>query len=284
MPDYDNSAALILTHGRPDRVHTYDLLKRSGWTRPVYLVIDDEDKTADEYRKRYGDQVIQFSKEEIEKRFDIGDTQVDRRNIIYARNASFDIAEQLGIEYHIQLDDDYLHFEHRWPEDSKLKTRDITRFDDVFNAMAEYLDLSGAHAVAMAQGGDMIGGLAGQFSAARIKRKAMNSFVCRTDRRFNFVGRINEDVNTYVSLGSRGALFFTFLDVDLVQVATQSQAGGISEWYARFGTYVKSFYTVMMHPSSVKIATMHTTNPRIHHHISWEHTVPKIISDRHRKP
>ena len=57
MPMRDDFCAFILTHGRPDRVHTFKTLQRSGYTGKVYIVIDDEDKTEAEYRKRFGDRV-----------------------------------------------------------------------------------------------------------------------------------------------------------------------------------------------------------------------------------
>ena len=92
-------AVFILTHGRPDNVVTYDTLKKHGYTGRVYLVIDDEDDTEDQYRERYGDKVIQFSKREIEKTFDTGDNFTNKRGvIIYARNACFEIARNLGVK------------------------------------------------------------------------------------------------------------------------------------------------------------------------------------------
>ena len=39
----DNFVALILSHGRPDRVYTYKSLQKAGYTGPVYIVIDNED-------------------------------------------------------------------------------------------------------------------------------------------------------------------------------------------------------------------------------------------------
>ena len=131
----------------------------------------------------------------------------------------------------------------------------------------------------MSRGGDHIGGFAG----IRMKRKCMNSFLCSTDRPFTFVGSINEDVNTYTIEGSRGGVFFTFTGLQLDQKDTQSNAGGMTDQYQLSGTYVKSFHTVMMHPSSVRVAMMGTTNPRIHHAINWANTVPVIIDERHRK-
>jgi hypothetical protein len=39
----------ILTNGRPDNVHTARSLRNHGYTGKIIVVIDDEDKTAEEY-------------------------------------------------------------------------------------------------------------------------------------------------------------------------------------------------------------------------------------------
>ena len=107
----DDFCIFILTHGRPDRVHTYRTLAESGYTGKVFIVIDDEDKTADQYRERYGDIVLQFAKSEVAKTFDEADNFNDRRTIVYARNACFALAEQVGCRRFAQYDDDYTNFE-----------------------------------------------------------------------------------------------------------------------------------------------------------------------------
>lgn len=282
-PEPSNSAAFILSHGRADKVTTWQMLKRSGWTRPVYIICDNEDETVDQYRHQFGDHnVIVFDKKAIASTFDTADTQQDRRTIVYARNACWQIAQDLGLDYHWQLDDDYKDFEYRTPKDGKLLTDTIGNLDAIFDCMVEFLETSGAATVALAQGGDHIGGVAGQIHN-KLKRKAMNSFVLATHKPFQFLGRINEDVNTYVLQGSRGQLFFTFLDIMLVQATTQTSQGGMTDVYLDSGTYLKSFYTVMMHPSSVTIRTMGHTHHRLHHNIKWNNTVPKILSSRHTK-
>ena len=111
----------------------------------------------------------------------------------------------------------------------------------------------------------------------------MNSFICCTDREFQFVGSINEDVNTYTSLGSRGNIFFTFTNLQLDQKDTQSNNGGMTDEYALTGTYVKSFHSVLMQPSSVKVSMMNSNNPRLHHSIKWVNTVPMIINENFKK-
>ena len=111
----------------------------------------------------------------------------------------------------------------------------------------------------------------------------MNSFICSTEREFQFIGAMNEDVNTYTTLGSRGNLFFTFTGLQLNQAQTQSQKGGITDMYLKYGTYCKAFTTTMMHPSGTKVSMMNTTNARLHHLISWKNTTPMIINEKYKK-
>ena len=54
--------------------------------------------------------------------------------------------------------------------------------DDVFESMLQFLDDTQATSVAFAQGGDMIGGCQGAVWKAGYKRKAMNSFFCKTSK------------------------------------------------------------------------------------------------------
>lgn len=283
MRSKDSFAVLILTHGRPDNVITTSTLRKQGYTGDIYYVIDDEDATGDEYRRRFGpEKVFTFSKREIEKRFDPADTQTDRRSIFYARNASFDIARKIGLDYFVQLDDDYVRFAYRVVENNEMLWVPMWQLDKVFRAMLDLLEDTNALTVALSQGGDQIGGIQGNLRKGML-RKAMNSFFVRTDRPVEFIGRLNEDVSAYVLNGSRGELFFTPTQVQLVQKQTQQQGGGMTELYLHTGTYTKSFYSVMMMPSAVSVGVMQAVNPRMHHMISWNHAIPKIISGRYRK-
>lgn len=274
----DDFCVFILTHGRPNNVKTIKTLQNAGYTGRLYLVIDDEDDTAEEYRKKYGDKVLQFSKSEIAESMDEADSGQDRRTIVYARNACFELAKEIGCKFFIELDDDYTSFEHRYVQGGKLRVRAVKAMDRVFSAMVEFLESTPAHTVALAQGGDFIGGKDSLNFRKGILRKAMNSFVCDTEKPFKFVGRINEDVNTYVSLGGRGYLFFTICNVSLTQTQTQKSEGGMSNVYED-GTYLKSMYTVMIAPSCVSVREMGDKHKRMHHHIEWNNAVPKILRE-----
>lgn len=282
----DDFAVFILTHGRPDRVYTYETLKKAGYTGRVYLVIDNEDKTAPQYYERYGDKVLVFDKAEIAETFDEGDNFQDRRAVIYARNACFRLAEELGIPYFMQLDDDYVDF--RYKMDGNFRYINIAWVKDadvIIGSLLDYYKSIDCASLAIAQGGDFIGGeYNGIEESLGKRRKAMNTFICSTSRKFQFIGRINEDVNTYTSLQNKGHLFLTFPRVAIQQKETQKNAGGMTEMYLDSGTYIKSFYTIMYNPSSVKVKMMGSSHRRLHHQVNWETTVPCIISEQYRKP
>jgi hypothetical protein len=277
-------AVFILTHGRPDKVVTYKTLQRCGYTGPVYFIVDNEDVSVDKYRSNFGaDRVIVFDKKAMADQVDEGNNFDERRTITHARNACFDIAERLGFTYFMQLDDDYTDFRYKLIEtnNSLFIIKDMDRMLD---QLIGFYVASGATSIALAQNGDFIGGFDNGMGIYRFaKRKCMNSFLCSTMRRFQFVGAMNEDVNTFTVQGAAGSLFMTIPFVALNQKQTQSQVGGITDMYLKYGTYCKAFTTVMMQPSSVRVSMMNSNNPRIHHTIDWPNTVPVIIDERYKK-
>ena len=281
-------AVFILTHGRPDNVITLRTLKKCGYTGKVFLIIDNEDKTAEQYYENFGrESVIMFDKKKYADECDECNNFDERRTITMARNACFDIAKQAGVTYFIELDDDYTSFEFRFSDNKneRLLVKPITNLNNIIKSYLDFYNNTNCKSIAFAQGGDFIGGVHNGKSSYRfLKRKCMNSFICSIDRPFKFIGAMNEDVNTYTTLGSRGSLFFTIPFASLTQKATQGQSGGITDMYLKYGTYCKSFTTVMNMPSSVKVTMMNTSNRRLHHKISWNNTVPKIISESLRKP
>lgn len=276
-------AIFIMSYKRADNIYTLNSLKNSNYTGRYYIVVSDDDPTLDRYKELYSNNLLVFNKEKIGKTFDLCDSGGSEKVIVYARNYCFQAAKELGLKYFAQFDDDYTSFEYRYDGGDKLKVMKSKEFDKVVDIFIDFLEDTNALTVAFAQGGDLLGGIGGYDFNHKIKRKAMNSFFCKTDNPFQFFGRINEDVNTYVQLGKLGKLFFTVVDCSLVQKTTQKNKGGMSDTYNDDGTYMKSFYTVMTNPSCVKIDAMATGHARIHHKINWNCAVPKIISDKYKK-
>jgi hypothetical protein len=285
----EDFCVFILTHGRPNKVHTFRTLKNHGYTGKVFIVIDDEDETVEEYKRTFGDNVLVFSKDEVGRYTDQFDNFSERRTVVWARNACWDLAKQMKYRYFIQLDDDYTGWHHRRIGKGHRLSASATEeyhswamgnLDAVFEALVRLIETTPVRTIALSQGGDHIGG---EPHKRRFLRKAMNSFVCDTEKPFLFRGRLNEDVNTYVSLGRIGVLFFTDLQIYLGQLPTQGTAGGMTEAYLDSGTFVKSFYTVMVAPSCTTINMMGNVNKRLHHKINWRKAVPLIIPQQIKK-
>lgn len=281
----DDFAVLILSHGRPDNIKTLESMKKSNYTGKYYIIIDNEDKKADEYYKLYGDKVIMFDKQAVsdDEKYDKFDKHDNKKVIFFARNKAMEIAKELGLRYYIQFDDDYTAFLYRYEKDGVLASKNINDLNKVFDLFIDFLNDTKALSVCFSQGGDHIGGLGGGIWKQKLKRKGMNSFLVDTTRDFKFYGRINEDVNTYTMLGNKGELFFTVADVQLNQAQTQANEGGMTDIYLDSGTYVKSFYSIICSPQAVKIGMMGSTHKRMHHMINWDACAPKILSDKYKK-
>lgn len=292
----DEYIVFILSHGRADNVKTYKTLRKAGYTGRVCIVIDDEDEQGERYKENFGvENVAVFSKAKVAETFDEV-IRGDRRSVVYARNACFEIAERLGYEYFIELDDDYMAFYFLFDEElNAAHPRVLIRhgLDAVFGAIFDFNKSVPAASVAMGQGGDLIGGEQGRYAKkVALYRKAMNSFFCSTRRPFRFVGRINEDVNAYTMEAHRGLLFISTMQAYLIPTMSQHNKGGMTDVYLASGTYVESFFSVICCPSAVSVRMMSgcrskdnakTNGWRMHHCVDWDRCAPKIISERYRR-
>lgn len=278
-----NFAVFIMVYGRPEKNLTYQTLRKCGYTGKIYLVGDNTDSSIDNYKKKYGADLIIFDKKEVSKKFDSGDNSGDLRSTMYAANTIFDLAIQKNIEYFYIMCDDYYEFDYMFKDEIKgMKL--CHNIEKIFDLTINFYKTTNALTIAFAQTGDFIGGIDNGKGVYRFsKRKVMNSFLCSTKRRFNFLGRMNEDVTTYVNLGSKGELFLTIPVIAINQKDTQQISKGLTELYLDNGTYIKSMFSVIYNPSCVKVSMMNADHKRIHHSISWINAVPMIISEKWRK-
>lgn len=281
---YKNFAVLITTHGRPNNVLTYNTLKKLKYSGRIILVVDDLDPTLPQYIEKYGDEVVVFNKKKCAESVDRADNLPDLKAVVFARNECFEIAERLGIEVFLQVDDDYTSFQYRFNKEFAYCYNHLKELDLVFPHFIKFMQTTPVHCIAMAQGGDFIGGNLDGKKCLRASRKVMNTFFLSTKKRFKFYARMNDDVTTYTYGGSIGQLFITSNQVSIIQPQTQLVAGGMTEVYQEHGTYVKSFYSILFHPSSIKVKTLDGgRGKRLHHKIAWRYTVPKILREELRK-
>lgn len=274
---------LILSHGRPDNVKTIKALRQANYTGKIKIVCDDLDETLNLYKEKYKDDIIVFDKNKKLKECDTMDNFGKTNIVLPARNSCHEIAKELGWDYFFELDDDYTEFAIRYPKEGKLPAYKIKNMDAILDEMIEFLEVSNALCVCFSQGGDYIGGADGKYVHKRLSRKAMNCYVCKTSKPFQFIGTINEDCNMYVTENMKGNLVFSSTYVACVQNETQQNKGGLTDIYLDVGTYVKSFYSVMAEPSCVSVKGMGVKDRRIHHSVRWNNCAPLILSDRYKK-
>ena len=280
----DDFAVFIMVWGRPDKVITLRSLNKHGYTGKVYLVADDLDNTLDGYKEKYSDNLLVFNKTELYEWFDAGDNSGDLRSTLYAANIIPRFAAELGIKYFCIFCDDYTAFHYKIDGEYKYIDKAVLNLDKVFGYLLDYYKSIPATSIAIAQGGDYITAKDNDIhkSLGR-RRKVMNTFFCSIERPFEFLGRMNEDVTTYINLGNKGNLFLTFPLLAICQPATQSQKGGLTDLYIDYGTYIKSFFSIIYNPSNTKIGIMGDKELRLHHKISWKNAVPCIIREDYRK-
>lgn len=295
-------AVYIISYKRPGRVTTLNMLQRYGYTGRTFIVVDDRDPTLPEYQEHYGEMLRIYSKEEMARRYDCMDNfGADTwPTAWFPRNAVNEIAQEDGVDFYCVLDDDYTAIELRCIVTGEGQRKTVyyivraplglswfaPRFlNHLFHTLAGMFSLS-PHivGVGIAQSGDFVGGRFNLYARRYMwPRKLMNFFVLSTQRPVEFLGRMNEDVNTYVHHSWRGKIFFTVPLFSIKQKRTQHNPGGVTETYLREGTYVKSFYSVMVCPAGVRISVLSSTHPRIHHRVLWRYVAPRIISEKWRK-
>ena len=271
----------IPTYKRANNVETYKTLRDGGYNGDIYLVVGTDDPEIEEYKRLYGKQVILFNKEDVN--VDVCDNFGKKNCVVFARNAIFDIAKEKGVDVFCVLDDDYNRFSFRRVYtdgiEEILKGFKVEDLNSCILASFDYLyNTPILDCFAWCQDGDFIGG-AGGFDNISFKRKIMNAFFFKTKRRIRFMGSINEDLSASVYEGQRGKLFFTISDVSVHQQKTQQNRGGLTDIYLDTGTYVKSFYSVIVAPNCVKVHTMGSKDLRIHHRVDWNLACPKLIRE-----
>lgn len=273
------SATFIFSYKRANKVFTHDVLKNTNYKGDIYIVISEDDPTISEYFDKFKKNVIVFSKEKARNITDLCDNWENRKLVVFARNYIFKIAEQMGLDCFCVLDDDYDRFSFRRCFGDKLKGFKVQNSGVIIEKCLKYLmNTDTLDCFAWCQDGDFIGG-AGGFENIGGKRKIMNAYFFKTNRPIRFKGSINEDLNASVYEGQRGKVFFTINDVSIHQMMTQTNSGGLTDAYLDSGTYIKSFYSVIVAPNCVKVSAMGSKDLRIHHKVSWNKACPKIIRE-----
>lgn len=275
-------AIFILSHGRAETITTYDAMRKNGYTGDMYVVIDNEDDQEIIYRKRFGENIIQFDKRDYIKKTDLGDLDNDRRVGVFARNFIQDKAREMGYKYHLQLDDDIHGITIRYRRNDRLLCHYVRHIDKIIEAILDYMDNAPYTSLSFGLPAYSIGGMNNAWKKQVIP-KCMTTFFMRADQVHYFNMRMNDDITTSAINNMRGLMYYSIVPIQVEVDETQIKNGGMTEIYKDNGTYRKSFYTVMSLPSCSRVSSMGITDYRVHHEICWNNCVPKILSSKYKK-
>lgn len=275
-------AIFILSHGRAETITTFNAMRRGGYTGDMFVVIDNEDDQEPIYRKKFGDNIIQFDKRDYVEKTDLGDLDDDRRIGVFARNFIQDKAQEMGYKYHLQLDDDIHGITIRYVKNDKLCCHTLTNIDRIIDAMLDYMDEAPFTSLSFGLPAYVIGGINRSWRKQMLP-KCMTTFIMKADDKRYFHMRMNDDITTSALNNMRGHMYYSIVPIQIDVDTTQVKSGGMTDIYLDNGTYRKSFYTAMAMPSCSKVSSMGITDYRVHHEIIWNNCVPRILSDAYKK-
>ena len=276
-------AIFILTHRRPHNQLTVKSLQDVGYTGDLYLVVDDQDESINEYIAVWGaDKVIVFNKDYFIRNTDTGLHTPVPKFAVFARNAIEYIAKTLGYKTFMMLDDDIIKFRIRLPEGDSLKSYQINgQFDAILKNSVDFVLDCDIACMGLGFCNLYIGGV-GNFNKENPRQRlCAEAFIRNTSHPIRWRLNMVEDLITSIDAAQSGEVWFQFLPIQCeIKMSEGAVDGGNSDVYRQLGMYKISFMPVIVYPSSnavrrSKKSWASTTSP--------DKCIPKIISSRYRK-
>lgn len=280
----DDFAVFITTHERPKTQKTLNWLLESGYSGRYYLVIDDMDKSKDEYLQMYGnDIVLCFDKLKYWENSDTFNNKQHLAAVLYARQFVEDTAREMRLTAFLVLDDDIDRFSARMPKDGKLKRVKRINADRFINAYVDFL-LGGALASISPGTQNMY---LDKQTLQKFPRKGSNAFFRNVKIPINWVSAMNEDLITCVEKNKIGVMMCSALQTccEAAKSGTGTADGGMAQIYAAMSDYERAFYMVMADParSYLKLVKNKKTGMNMRIAREWAGGDPMIISERWKK-
>lgn len=243
-------AIFILTNGRPNHQYTLEFLRKS-FKGDVFLLCDNEDKTLKEYQKNYGEQVVVFDKKEWVSKSDPMDNFQSKNSVLYARNAVFEIAKDMGYEFFVMVDDDVTGLSFRYEKDGKLVGEPVKDFNKVSSVILETMDNTGTDFFSFGMDKIYIGGSSNSQYKKKIIDKVYCFIFCRTEQQHFYKGIMNEDeINNILSMSvGKLAKSLTAIQIQYKPIG-RDNIGGNAETYNENGyySYIRNFYPIIAFP------------------------------------
>lgn len=275
-------AVFILSHGRPHYQLTLDTLIRCGYSGDWYIVVDNLDKTVQEYKDLYGEHILVFDKLEYVRRTECGLAEPKINFAVFARNAIEDLAVQLGYQYFIMMDDDLTKFRYRYDDDGHFRSLTITdNLDEVFNSYVEYLHTANVACLCFGVHNNYMRGTDMLYIESPRLRLCFTVYFRNTSFKVDWLLNMCEDRITSIAHGRDGQVWLQLLQVQVDTVPIGGEVeGGNSEVYRSVDKFQQTFFPVVIFPDC-NYCTMWKGKWITSLHL--ENVCPKIIGGEYKK-
>lgn len=248
----EDTAVFIITHKRAEKQLTLDVLKESGYSGEIYLVVDDKDEQLSEYKKRYEDILLIFSKKDYAKNVDTHINNFSMSSALFARNACVDFAKKMGFDYYFVCDDDIKCIKFKDGHTGKLRTQVAKDIERVFSALVEYMENAPLQALGIISDNTYIGGVNSSVKKG-IRWSVCQVALFKTSQPMEFKSAIWEDVATLSRDIKLGKVEFSPMCLSQCTPANGTNAGGCKEMYENSSDYINSFMVLLDRPDAIKI-------------------------------
>lgn len=276
------SAIFICTHGRPDKQITLKALRDAGYTGDIYLLLDDEDDTYNDYLKYYDEHtlLIEFIKQYILENTTTTAYPPNRMTILYAKNACEEYAKALSLDVFAICDDDIPGFRYRYIEDGSCKSLQVkSGMNEIIYSYFQYVLDADITATSFGMAQFYFSGENCFSPETMLKWRVPYTFVFRnTKHRVDWVSDYGEDITTAIECANQGKFMMAspFVQMNLSPMGVGE--GGMVELHK--DTFRLAEYGHVWHPTCEQIK---------YYKDHWMSTIkrdcafPMLISSRHKK-
>ena len=278
-----NPTVFILTHGRPNTQLTLKMLREYEYSGKIFLVLDDTDKTIQQYIDNYGaENLIIFNKNHYINSVETVTNSPKYACILYAKAAVEDIAQSMGLKSFIIADDDLTGIRFRYENEGKLASKKIGKnFNKVIAYLNEMMLSTNITALSPLYTSFFIGGV-GALNPSHIESARFTYiFVLRNaSHKVEWLADYGEDNITSFEQNKQGylQLGIPYLQEDSVSPTVRLE-GGMSETYAT-DTFALCMRCIVVEPAYISTQWY---NGKYVPKIQRKNSLPKIISGRYKK-
>lgn len=278
-----NPTVFILTHGRPNTQLTLKMLREYEYSGKIFLVLDDTDKTIQQYIDNYGaENLIIFNKNHYINSVETVTNSPKYACILYAKAAVEDIAQSMGLKSFIIADDDLTGIRFRYENDGKLASKKIGKnFNKVIAYLNELMLSTNITALSPLYTSFFIGGVSALTPSHIESARFTYIFVLRNaSHKVEWLADYGEDNITSFEQNKQGylQLGIPYLQEDSVSPTVRLE-GGMSETYAT-DTFALCMRCIVVEPAYISTQWY---NGKYVPKIQRKNSLPKIISGRYKK-